>query len=72
MSSEQPFFMVYGAGQGAPTFQHQDFVSARNEAMRLARQHPGIKFYVLVSVGRALKIDVEYEDINVTLDGIPF
>lgn len=62
------FWMVYGTGQGAPTFRHGTFEGAKAEAERLARQSPGIEFYVLRSIGRARRVDVEYTEC----DAIPF
>ena len=50
MAKEYDFFMVYGDGCGAPTFRHDTKPSADIEAERLARAHPGCKFYVLHAV----------------------
>lgn len=66
----EPFWMIYGLGQGSPTCIHDTFESANTEAERLARQHPGIHFYVLGTMGCAVKTDVEYRRIEI--DGIPF
>lgn len=66
----EPFFMVYGLGQGAPTLCHPSFESAKAESERLAAKHPGITFYVLASVGKARRVDVEFTPID--LDPIPF
>ncbi len=41
------FWMVYGEGQGAPTYKHDSLKAASEEAERLAGRHPGIAFYVL-------------------------
>lgn len=41
------FWMVYGENQGSPKRTHYSERSATDEAQRLAREHPGIKFYVL-------------------------
>lgn len=41
------FWMVYGEGQGAPTYKHDSKQSAEEEAQRLALRHPGIAFYAL-------------------------
>ncbi len=43
-------WMVYGEGQRAPTYQHTDERSAVDEAQRLARNHPGLTFFVLKAV----------------------
>lgn len=47
------FWMVYGEGQRAPTYKHDSRASAEAEALRLARQHPGIAFYALCAVSAA-------------------
>ena len=49
-ATHKPFWMVYGAGQRAPAFQHQSQHAAVTEARRLAQQHPGIRFFVLAAV----------------------
>jgi hypothetical protein len=41
------FWMVYGEGQGAPTYKHDTAKSAADEAARLAERHPNVAFYVL-------------------------
>jgi len=62
--------MIYGLGQGVPTVVHDSIESANREAERLARSVPGTPFYVLATVGCAIKADVEFRQINV--DDIPF
>lgn len=47
------FFMVWGERKGAPTVMHATAEDARDEAMRLARQHPGHRFHVLETRGSA-------------------
>lgn len=65
MSSKlQKFWMVYGLDQGAPTVRHQAEHIATAEAKRLARNNPGIEFYVLQSTHRAVKSDVVLERIE--------
>lgn len=66
----EPFFMVYGLGQGAPNCTHDTFESAETEAKRLANLHPGIRFYVLATVGVAEKLTVHFRKIE--SDEIPF
>lgn len=66
----EPFWMVYGLGQGAPNFIHDTFENAERESRRLAAKHPGIRFYVLASVACAEKMDVSFRGIN--QDDIPF
>lgn len=43
----KPFWMVYGIGQGGPTYQHGTEAAALREAERLAEVRPGITFVVL-------------------------
>lgn len=45
------FWMVYGNGQGRPTYQHRDPKTAWDEARRLSRANPGVEFFVLEAVG---------------------
>jgi hypothetical protein len=52
MTSDR-FWMVYGAGQGAPTARHKSFDSARTEAERLARMVPGVRFFILETVSNS-------------------
>lgn len=63
MTSDR-FWMVYGAGQGAPTARHKCFDSARTEAERLARMVPGVRFFILETVGAVEKIDVQFIDLR--------
>lgn len=64
MEQKEPFWMVYGLGQGAPTFKHDTPDAAKTEAERLARISPGTTFYVLQTVGRARKHDVDFQPIK--------
>lgn len=48
-SETQVFYMVYSPEGGAPTMQHYSYSEAREEAERLARKHPGRRFYLLES-----------------------
>lgn len=65
------FWMVLGSGQ--PTFHHATLESAKREAERLARLHPGSTFTVLQSVCQVVKSDVSWETHQID-DGtdIPF
>lgn len=65
-----PFWMVYGMNQSAPVARHKTFESAANESKRLARSNPGVEFYVLATVARAVKADVDFRRIDT--DEIPF
>ena len=71
--SEKPkhFWMVYGLDQGAPAVRHEAEHIATAEAKRLARNNPGIEFYVLESVARALKADVVFDRVE-PIDDHPF
>lgn len=62
------FFMVYGDGRGAPTMKHASKAEAQREAERLARNYPGIKFFVLCAISVSSRVDVVTEE----LDDIPF
>lgn len=76
----EKFWMVYGVGQGEPTFKHDTEAGAVDEAKRLARHHNDIPFVVLESKTAVIK----REFVTVTLrdradapsepydDGIPF
>lgn len=70
MQQSEPFFMVYGLSQGAPTVRHANRVVADAEAKRLAAQHPGVTFYVLATVGKARKVDVDF--VTIDPDEVPF
>lgn len=73
MTSDR-FWMVYGAGQGAPTARHKSLESARTEAERLARMVPGVRFFILETVGAVEKVDVQFIDLRAgdPTDEIPF
>lgn len=58
------FWMVVGAG--TPVVRHPTFLSAKTEAERLARQHPGQEFTLLQSLGTCRKSDVKWD----TQDGV--
>lgn len=64
MTRSVPFFMVYGLGKHYPTHVHNTVESAEAEANRLAAKHPGIPFYVLGTIGRALHVAVQYSRIE--------
>lgn len=64
------FWLVWNPRGGAPTHQHPTLHQARAEAERLARMNPGQDFFVLATVGRAKKVDVEWMELNV--EAAPF
>jgi hypothetical protein len=63
--SRSKFWMVLGAG--TPTVRHPSKQSAREEAERLARQHPNVEFVVLESLATVVRSDVSW-DLN-DIDG---
>lgn len=64
------FFLVWNPETGYARQRHACFEDARREAERLAGKHPGQEFHVLVSMGRARKVDVVWDDSGVDL--MPF
>jgi hypothetical protein len=50
-------WVVYNPQGRAPTFTHISYKSAKTEARRLASCNPDQRFYVMESVGMALKND---------------
>jgi len=71
--NDATFWMVYGDGQGAPTAKHASRGIAETEAKRLARRNPGIEFFVLETISRAKKYDVELVRLDRRLeDELPF
>jgi len=67
--NEPPFYMVWNEETGQTHFKHGSYDSAVHESKRLARTHPGVRFYVLAAVGCARKDDVTFEEY---CDPIPF
>jgi hypothetical protein len=59
------FWMIYGIGQKEPTMRHSSYEDAEHEAKRLARNNPGTEFYILISVAKAKKVDVEIQKFGV-------
>ncbi len=65
------FYLVWnpaGPYGGHPTVRHDTLDSARREAERLASLNPGQEFHVLLSVGTARNVAVQY----VEHDRLPF
>ena len=50
-----PFFLVWNPSSGQTKHRHKTVEDAEKEANRLARENPGIKFHVLLSLGRCLE-----------------
>lgn len=58
--SQKVYCVFNPAGAGVPRFPHPTYDSAKNEAKRLARLNPEQKFYVMESVGMAVRNEVSY------------
>ncbi len=76
---KQPFWMVYGIGQGDPVCRHKQSFTAFAEAERLAKKCPGAEFVVLEAIGYFVKRDIDkvllrpaIDDPDPFDDGIPF
>jgi hypothetical protein len=57
MPNQPNFYMVYRDGSSGMTFRHPTFEAAKTEAERLANQCPGVRFFVLQSLGAAIRND---------------
>lgn len=69
----KPYFMV--VGEGHPRFKHDEVMTAKEEARRLANKNPGIEFLVVKVIGCAYRdtppdIYTEFSPLND--DEIPF
>ncbi|ACK82475.1 hypothetical protein [Methylorubrum extorquens] len=60
----KPFWMVYGLGQGAPTYQHGTEAAALREAERLAEVRPGVTFVVLEATQAVRTRRLDYFDLR--------
>jgi hypothetical protein len=56
------FWMVLGSCE--PSFRHDSLQSARNEAARLAKRHPGQEFTVLESVATCMAESVVWNELR--------
>lgn len=56
--SEPLFWCVWCENGGSPTVKHEQYSTARNEAKRLARVHPGKRFVVMAAAVGFLKSDL--------------
>lgn len=58
----EKFWMVCGSFN-SPKYRHNSLDSATNEAERLAKLHPGEKFFVLEAVGVAQQTNNTYRKL---------
>lgn len=70
MAEPPPFFLVWREGGGSPTFKHERQDGAAGEAERLARAHPGERFFVLAPLQAIERSDVIRTRYH--LDELPF
>ena len=65
MTEIRKFWMVIGLGQpGAPNAKQPTRDKAHAEAVRLAGKNPGVEFYVLETVARAISTNVQFDIIQ--------
>lgn len=64
------FYMVSGVGPSR--VRHDSLDSAEREAVRLARENPGIEFFVMASIRAFVKDDVRQVEILDRDADIPF
>lgn len=65
----EEFFVVWNPEHGLPHHQHRTVDLARQEAERLARQHPGHRFIVMKSLCECSKDEIQWKAHG---DEIPF
>lgn len=67
------FYIIWSPGPCAknPTFRHMDYSLAQKEAERLALQHPGDEFYVMLAASKSKKVEVSTQPLaNIDHDEI--
>lgn len=65
MAELRKFWMVIGLGQPGPVQAKQPTrEKAHAEAIRLAGKNPGVEFYVLETVARAISTNVQFDIIQ--------
>lgn len=69
MAKDTNFFVVWNPTHGVPKYRHERRGTAEIEARRLASEHPGEQFYIMVAVAVAQTADPV---ILTELDEIPF
>ena len=65
---QEHFWMV--VGNGAPYYRHRDESSAKREAERLAKLNPGLKFFVVKTIGCVESTSVLWH--TTLYDPVPF
>ena len=66
------FYLVLRDEGWSPSVKHQTMESAKEEATRLAQEHPGTKFHVLGLMGTAMKQEIVFIESNIVNQFIPF
>ena len=64
------FWIVWNPQGQNPKHRHANPELARKEAERLAFQNPGQEFIVMLAIGKAIKRDVDWVEVNE--DDLPF
>lgn len=72
MKEIHQFWMVWSPQGRAPTYRHDTWESAVNEARRLARTVPGNEFYVLHSVRGFVMPIPDPQEISIDVSDLPF
>lgn len=73
--ADKPFWLVWNPATKYAAHRHSDYPSAKAEALRLARLHPGQEFFILGTHGRIVKTDVHVDEWGMAelfTDEIPF
>ncbi len=74
--ADVPFYLVWAEDGGEPRMKQPDLPTAQRECDRLARLHPGDRFFVLVPVCSSRRSDIQRETYAVRDalfdDGLPF
>lgn len=66
------FWMVYGHNQRAPTYEHLSYSAAEAEARRLAREAPGITFFVLEAKRGFMLATPPITEVEIDPNEVPF
>jgi len=69
----KPFYMVLNPATYYTKYRHESYRNAKEEAVRLARQHPGIEFIILQAMATAKINDVIVDEVKPENDdNVPF